>query len=200
MIGTMVAMAAYVTVYYRALKYRRKVWVHAGYMLSTPLILFESPFSRAAWFVFPPFQVNGPPISRTSWPRSNGRWRSSWRSSPSSGGGSATRARPFLVTAGFIVVEMLAMGFASDVELLKQFDTFIGHCPALAIVLTGFAIGAATSWADGGGQAAGHQRPTAAVLKHGGKSSLLISRPQSWPAGYRCRLNAISSASHLSGA
>ena len=27
MIGTMVAMAAYVTVYYRALKYRRKVWV-----------------------------------------------------------------------------------------------------------------------------------------------------------------------------
>jgi hypothetical protein len=32
LIGTMVAMAAYVTVYYRALKYRRKVWVHAGYM------------------------------------------------------------------------------------------------------------------------------------------------------------------------
>jgi hypothetical protein len=30
MIGTMIAMAAYVTVYYRALKYRRKVWVHAG--------------------------------------------------------------------------------------------------------------------------------------------------------------------------
>ena len=53
MIGTMVAMAAYVTVYYRALKYRRKVWVHAGYMLSTPLILFESPFSRASSFVVP---------------------------------------------------------------------------------------------------------------------------------------------------
>jgi hypothetical protein len=60
MIGTMVAMAAYVTVFYRALKYRRKVWVHAGYMLSTPLILFESPFSRAASFVVPAFHVNGP--------------------------------------------------------------------------------------------------------------------------------------------
>src|SRR3954453_12177934 len=58
--GTMVAMAAYMTVFYRALKYRRKVWVHAGYMLSTPLILFESPFSRAAAFVFPPFMVKGP--------------------------------------------------------------------------------------------------------------------------------------------
>ena len=41
-----VAIAAYVTFYYRALKYRRKVWLHSGYMLATPLILFESPFSR----------------------------------------------------------------------------------------------------------------------------------------------------------
>ena len=147
MIGTMVAMAAYVTVYYRALKYRRKVWVHAGYMLSTPLILFESPFSRAAAFVFPPFQVKGPAdfphvmasiewscaielaIIATIW----------WRV--------GERARPFLVTAGFIAVEMLAMGFASRFDVLKQFDTFIGHVPAMTIVLMGFAIGAATSWA-----------------------------------------------------
>src|SRR3954451_1756623 len=126
MIGTMVAMAAYVTVYYRALKYRRKVWVHAGYMLSTPLILFESPFSRAAAFVFPPFMVKGPAdfphvMASIEWSEVlvlmfiAAIW---WRV-----GG---RARPFLVTAGFIVVEMLAMGFASDFDVLKQFDTFIG--------------------------------------------------------------------------
>jgi len=147
MIGTMVAMAAYVTVYYRALKYRRKVWVHAGYMLSTPLILFESPFSRAAAFVFPPFQVKGP----ADFPHvmASIEWSCAielaiiaiiwWRV--------GERARPFLVTAGFIVVEMLAMGFASKVDALKQFDTFIGHVPAMTIVLMGFAIGAATSWA-----------------------------------------------------
>jgi len=147
MIGTMVAMAAYVTVYYRALKYRRKVWVHAGYMLSTPLILFESPFSRAAAFVFPPFQVKGP----ADFPHvmASIEWSCAielaiiaiiwWRV--------GERARPFLVTAGFIVVEMLAMGFASRFDLLKQFDTFIGHVPAMTIVLMGFAIGAATSWA-----------------------------------------------------
>src|SRR5690348_14275117 len=58
--GTMVALAAYVVVYYRALKYRRKVWVHAGYMLSTPLILFESPFSRLMGLYIPRFQVHGP--------------------------------------------------------------------------------------------------------------------------------------------
>jgi len=147
MIGTMVAMAAYVTVYYRALKYRRKVWVHAGYMLSTPLILFESPFSRAAAFVFPPFQVKGP----ADFPHvmASIEWSCAielaiiaiiwWRV--------GERARPFLVTAGFIVVEMLAMGFASRFDVLKQFDTFIGHVPAMTIVLAGFAIGAATSWA-----------------------------------------------------
>ena len=48
LIGMAIAIAAYVTVYYRALKYRRKVWVHSGYMLTTPLILFESPFGRIA--------------------------------------------------------------------------------------------------------------------------------------------------------
>ena len=146
MIGTMVAMAAYVTVYYRALKYRRKVWVHAGYMLSTPLILFESPFSRAAAFVVPAFQVTNPadlsPIMASI------QWSMAlelaiiaviWLRV-------RERASPFLVTAGFIVVEMLAMGFANQVPALRQLDLFIGHVPHTAIVLAGFAIGAATSW------------------------------------------------------
>lgn len=159
MIGTMVAMAAYVTVYFRALKYRRKVWVHAGYMLSTPLILFESPFSRAASFVFPPFHVNGP----AEFPKimASIEWSMAielaiiaviwWRA--------GERARPFLVTAGLIVVEMLAMGLASDVPALRQVDSFIGHLPHATIILTGFAIGALTSWA---GWNAG-KRPTVPV-------------------------------------
>jgi len=159
MIGTMVAAAAYVTVYYRALKYRRQVWVHAGYMLSTPLILFESPFGRVVNLFVPGFTVSGP----ADFPRimSAILWSMAielaiiaviwWRV--------GERAKPFLVTAGFIVVEMLAMGFASQFEALKQFDTFIGHLPALSIVLTGFAIGAATSWA---GWEAG-KRPAARI-------------------------------------
>jgi hypothetical protein len=31
--------------------------------------------------------------------------------------------------------------------MLKQLDTFVGHVPATAVVLAGFALGAATSWA-----------------------------------------------------
>src|SRR3954447_23457345 len=120
--GTMVAMAAYVTVFYRALKYRRKVWVHAGYMLSTPLILFESPFSRAASFVVPAFKVSGP----QDFPHimASIQWSCAlellviaviWLRV-------GERAKPFLVTAGFIVVEMIVMGFASDFTVLKQLD------------------------------------------------------------------------------
>lgn len=146
MIGTMIAIAAYVTVYFRALKFRRKVWVHAGYMLSTPLILFESPFSRAAAFVVPAFKVNGPAdfphvMASIEWSMAlelviiGAIWLRV-----------RDRAGPFLVTAGFIVVEMVAMGFASDIAALKQLDTFIGHLPDATIVLTGFAIGTATSW------------------------------------------------------
>lgn len=40
------AIVAYLVLYYQALKHRRNTRLHAGYMLTTPLILFESPFSR----------------------------------------------------------------------------------------------------------------------------------------------------------
>ncbi|MCA1653624.1 MAG: hypothetical protein LC656_05435, partial [Sphingomonadales bacterium] len=60
LIGLSVAAAAYVTLYYRALKYRRKVWLHAGYLLGTPIILFESPFSRILSAFVPAFALHGP--------------------------------------------------------------------------------------------------------------------------------------------
>ena len=58
--GVALAVAAYVVLFYRALKYRRKVWLHSGYMLATPLILFELPFSRLMGLVPPPFCISGP--------------------------------------------------------------------------------------------------------------------------------------------
>lgn len=45
-IGMLIAIAAYLTLFYLALKNRRAVKLHAGYMLATPMILFESPMSR----------------------------------------------------------------------------------------------------------------------------------------------------------
>lgn len=160
LIGTMVAMAAYVTVFYRALKFRRKVWVHAGYMLSTPIILFESPFSRAAAFVFPPFEVHGPAdfphiMASIEWSCVlelliiAAIW---WRV--------RERAKPFLVTGALIIVEMLAMGFAGQFGPLRTFDVFMAQLPPATIVLTGMTIGAATSWL---GWQAG-KRPTVPIV------------------------------------
>lgn len=58
-IGMGVAIAAYLTLFYQALKTRRNVKLHAGYMLATPMILFESPFSRAMESFFPWMNVIG---------------------------------------------------------------------------------------------------------------------------------------------
>jgi hypothetical protein len=39
-IGMFIAIAAYLTLFYQALRHRRNIRLHAGYMLATPLILF----------------------------------------------------------------------------------------------------------------------------------------------------------------
>jgi len=158
LIALALAIAAYVALYYRALKYRRKVWVHSGYMLATPLILFESPFSRLMSMVLPPFMVRGPAdfdriILSIEWAMAVELaiiavlW---WRF--------RDKANPFLVAAGFIVAQMLTMGLMGGNALLERLLVGIGNAPSAAVVLTGMAIGAATSWA---GWQAG-KRPAAA--------------------------------------
>jgi hypothetical protein len=128
-------------------------------MLSTPLILFESPFSRVMGLYIPRFQVHGP----ADFPRIMETivwscvielaiiafiW---WRV--------RDRAKPFLVTGALIVVEVLVLVFANDFAIVKQLDTMIGRMPGPPIWLMGFAIGALTSWA---GWQAG-KRPVAPV-------------------------------------
>lgn len=147
LIGLALAIAAYVVLYYRALKFRRKVWVHSGYMLATPLILFESPLSRVIGTWVPGLTISGPQdfhlimvtillgmaaelaIIAVLW----------WRL--------REKAIPFLVAAVFIVAQMLTMGLMSDNAVLERLLVVIGNVPSTVVVLTGFAIGAATSWA-----------------------------------------------------
>jgi hypothetical protein len=58
-IGTLIAMVAYWLLFYLALKHRRNVRLHAGYMLASPIILFESPFSRVMAEFLPWLNVIG---------------------------------------------------------------------------------------------------------------------------------------------
>jgi hypothetical protein len=159
LIGLALAIAAYVALYYRALKFRRKVWLHSGYMLATPLILFESPFSRLMSGFVPGLTIRGPQdfdriIPSIEWAMAVELaiiavlW---WRF--------RDKASPFLVAAVFIVAQMLTMGLMTDNALLESLLVMIGNVPSAAIVLTGFAIGAATSWA--GWQAGKRPSPAA---------------------------------------
>ena len=159
LVGIAIAMAAYVTVFYQALKNRRKVWVHAGFMLSTPIILFESPFSRIVNGFVPGLTIRGLDDLHLLMPSI--LWSMAVELAVIAVLWFRFRAKamPFLVTGGFIVVEMLAMGLLQDSAMLKSLLTALGHVPSVAIWLTGFAIGAATSWA---GWTAG-KRPAVAV-------------------------------------
>jgi len=160
LIGMAIAIAAYLTFYYRALKHRRKVWLHSGYMLVTPLFLFESPFSRILNMGAPGFTIRGPQdfgnimtsiefsmalelmfILAVCWKYRN-------------------KALPFMVAAGFIVAQMITMLLLGDWGLLKDLLFLLGTLPSVAVWLTGFAIGAMTAWA---GWNRGKQRPPVPV-------------------------------------
>ncbi len=147
LIGMAIAIAAYVTVYYRALKYRRTMWVHAGYMLATPLILFELPFSRILNGFMPGLAIRGPADFGLIMPAI--LWSIAlelliialiWVKY-------RERATPFLVAGGFILAQMLGMGLMADSAWLRALLVAIGELPSAAVVLSGFAIGALTSWA-----------------------------------------------------
>lgn len=147
LIGLALAIAAYVTVYYRALKYRRKVWVHSGYMLTTPLILFESPFGRLLNMFVPGFAIRGLDDLHLVMPAI--LWSMALELAVVAAIWLRYReqATPFLVAAGFIVAQMLTMGLMADSALLRSLLVMLGHLPSAAVVLAGFAIGGLTSWA-----------------------------------------------------
>ena len=147
LIGLALAIAAYVTVFYRALKFRRKVWIHSGYMLTTPLILFESPFGRILNRYMPGFIIQGPQdfgliMHAILWSMALSLvfiaavWI--WY---------REKANPFLVAGAFIVAQMLTMGTMQDNATLKSLLTMLGNVPSSAVVMAGFALGALTSWA-----------------------------------------------------
>jgi len=147
LIGMAVAMAAYVTVYYRALRYRRQAWTHAGYMLTTPLILFESPFSRALNMFMPGLVIAG--VADLHLIMTSILWSMAlelavialiwWKY--------RERAAPFLVAGGFIALQIVTMGWLGDLPVLKSLLTALAQVPSAAVWGAGFAIGALTSWA-----------------------------------------------------
>ncbi|WP_340588272.1 hypothetical protein [Erythrobacter alti] len=160
-IGMIVAIGAYITLFYLALKNRRNVKLHAGYMLATPLILFESPFSRVIGGNFPWMNVIGSEgfhglidtiiISNAMamtlafvlylMDRRNGA--------------------PWLVAIGFIAAQSLAMWFAPSSDMLGSLFDAYATIPREMTLVAGLFAGAAAGWL---GWEAGKRPKRAAVM------------------------------------
>lgn len=145
-IGMLIAIAAYLTLYYQALRNRRKVKLHAGYMLATPMILFESPFARLAEQQFPWLNVIGSEGPRAVldmiaisdalvaafamalyfMDRKNGA--------------------PWLVATGFLLLQAVVMWFAPDMAGLNYLFGIYAQIPPALMVLVGALLGAMTGY------------------------------------------------------
>lgn len=140
-IGMAIAIAAYLTLYYLALRHRRNIKLHAGFMLATPLILFESPFIRILDQFFPWMNVIGSEGPRQvldliaisnvmvavfamalySMDRKNGA--------------------PWLVATFFVLLQAVVMWFAPDILILETLFAAYSRIPNELMVLAGLLTG-----------------------------------------------------------
>jgi hypothetical protein len=145
-IGMGIAIIGYLTLFYLALKHRRNVKLHAGYMLATPLILFESPFSRVMGDYLPWMNVIGSEFPQAIldtiaisdamvgvfalvlWARNR------------------KHGAPWLIAAGFVLLQGVVMWFAPFVPAITAgFAAYAAIPPAITLAL-GIAAGSAAAW------------------------------------------------------
>lgn len=142
-IGMSVAIAAYLTLFYLALKHRRQVKLHAGYMLATPMILFESPMSRVIGTVFSDYLREGAVGVIDTIVMANTACTlfalALYRRDPRTGA-------PWLVAAGFMTLQSLTMWFAPRFAVFGDaFDAY-AKLPHWVGLTTALVAGAAAGW------------------------------------------------------
>ena len=145
-VGMGIAIIGYLTLFYLALKHRRNVKLHAGYMLATPLILFESPFSRVMGDYLPWMNVIGSDFPHAIldtialsdamvavfalvlWARHR------------------KHGAPWLIAAGFTAFQGVVMWFAPFVPAITAgFAAYATIPPAVTLAL-GVLAGGAAAW------------------------------------------------------
>lgn len=155
-IGMGVAILAYLTLFFFALKYRRNVRLHGGYMLATPLILFESPFSRVIEQYLPWMNVIGSEGPRAvldvivisdgiAMLFALGMFLMNRK-----------YGAPWLVAAGFIGLQAVLMWIAPATPAFGAGFAAYAAIPQPVTLALGLAAGAATAWF---GWQAGKLRP-----------------------------------------
>ncbi len=145
-IGMAIAIAAYLTLFYLALNHRRNVKLHAGYMLATPLILFESPFSRVILDYLPWFNVigsEGPRVVLDVIVISDGL---AILFALGLYAMDRKHGAPWLIASAFMGAQAAVMWFAPSIPLIgSAFDVYAAIPPAVSLAL-GVAAGGAAAW------------------------------------------------------
>jgi hypothetical protein len=145
-IAMFIAIAAYLTLFYLALKHRRNIKLHAGYMLATPLILFESPFSRVMDMYLPWMNVigsEGPQSVLDTIAISDGL---AIIFAMGLYAMNRKHGAPWLIASGFMALQAVATWFAPSIPLIGSiFGAYAAVPPAITLAL-GVAAGAAAAW------------------------------------------------------
>ena len=152
-----VSSLAIPAMFYMALKWRRKVHVHARYMLAPMLFLLGPILSRLAP-VLPPLRMGGP----------EDLYRFGWCVHLANAAAIAVAAwlylkapkhgRPFLVAGALIVVQSLLFETLGRVPAWESLFAAMAHIPATLVAGVGIAASAAVVWA---GWTAGQAPPRA---------------------------------------
>lgn len=140
------AIVAYLILYYLALKHRNNVRLHAGYMLTTPIVLFESPFSRIIVMHLPFLVFTGSDFPQSVLDAivismgmaivfSLGMYLRDRRS-----------GTPFLLCAVLILVQAVTMYVGTYIQWVREGLEAYARVPEAASLLCGFALGAAVSF------------------------------------------------------
>jgi hypothetical protein len=145
-IGMGIAIIGYLTLFTLALKHRRNVKLHAGYMLATPLILFESPFSRVMGDYLPWMNVIGSDFPHAildtiliSDMMVAAFALALWAMNRKHGA-------PWLIAAGFTAFQGVVMWFAPFSPAITAGFAAYAMIPAPVTLACGIAAGAAATW------------------------------------------------------
>lgn len=145
-IGMAIAIAAYLTLFYLALKHRRNIKLHAGYMLATPLILFESPLSRVMDAYLPWMNIigsEGPRNVLDTIVISDGMVTLFALGLYAM---NRKHGAPWLVAICFTSFQAVAMWFAPDLPAIGRAFGVYAAVPAPAMLALGVVAGAAAAW------------------------------------------------------
>lgn len=144
--ATFLPLVAYPVLFAQALRHRRKVNLHSGYMLGTVFFMWEPAAARLLVGFFPPMAINGAadlhkaadaialgivlPLMLAIYLYLRNR----------------KTGKPFLLVSVFLAVQIAGIYLIADTEMWRQFFGWYAKLPATLTVGSGVFLGALAAW------------------------------------------------------